>query len=61
MKMFLTTLTLALGLAACSAPDTVPVKTATPDTLAMSDTTKLPDTPAEWKAQLDDNQYYILR
>ncbi len=61
MKMFITTLTFALGLVACSAPDTVPVKTATNDSIVMNDTSKLPQTNAEWKAQLDPNQYYILR
>lgn len=61
--MFLATLTFAIGLAACGAPDTVPVKESTSDTtITMSDTTKkMPATDAEWKAQLSDNQYHILR
>lgn len=59
--MFLTALTLALGLAACSAPDTILAKTETNDTIVMSDTSKLPQTNTEWKARLDPNQYYILR
>jgi len=57
--MFITTLALALGMASCSAPDTVPVTTS--DSLAMNDSTKIQKTDAEWKAQLTDNQYTILR
>lgn len=60
--MFISTLALAFGMVCCSPPDTVPVKeTTSTDTLAMNDTTKLPQTDAEWKAQLTDNQYHILR
>jgi peptide-methionine (R)-S-oxide reductase len=61
MKMLFTSLTFALVLAACSAPDTVPVKTTANDTLTMNDTSKLPQTDAEWKAKLSANQYHILR
>jgi peptide-methionine (R)-S-oxide reductase len=63
MKMFLATLTFAIGLAACGTPDTVPVKESTSDTtMTMSDSTKkLPATDAEWKAELTPTQYHILR
>jgi len=58
--MLFATLTLAIGLASCASPDTVPVKSDT--TITMSDTTKkMPTTDAEWKAQLTNNQYHILR
>lgn len=59
--MIITTLILALGLGACSVPDTVPSNTTSNDTIAMSDSTKLPQTDAEWKAQLTPEQYRILR
>lgn len=63
MKMFLVTVTLAIGLASCGSPDTIPVKDNNSDsTITMNDTTKkMPTTDAEWKAQLTDNQYNILR
>jgi peptide-methionine (R)-S-oxide reductase len=61
MKMFLATLTFAIGLASCGSPDTIPVKDSD-TTITMSDTTKkMPTTDAEWKAQLTPTQYNILR
>lgn len=62
MKMFLATVTLAIGLASCGSPDTIPVKDNSDTTITMSDTTKkMPTTDAEWKTQLTANQYEILR
>ncbi len=61
MKMFTTTLILTLGLTSCSNPDTIPAKAVTNDSLTMNDSTKLPQTDAEWKAKLSAEQYRILR
>jgi len=61
MKMILNTLVLALGLVSCANPDTVPVKIESKDSIAMTDTSKLPDSASEWKAKLTPEQYRILR
>jgi peptide-methionine (R)-S-oxide reductase len=61
MKMVFATLLLIAGLTSCSNPDTVPVKPAAKDSITMNDTSKIPQTDAEWKSKLTSEQYYILR